>query len=161
MPDQNESFKISVRPATAGDDEFLFRVYADTREEEFAVLGWDRAQLDAFLKMQFMMRRQSYAMQTPGAEAFVAEVDGQAAATFITDRRAGMIDLVDIAVSRGMRRRGIASRLLERLKDEGLPIELNVEVLNDTAIRLYEKFGFEEIESGDVYKTMRWTPCER
>jgi len=150
MGDSEGPQNIAIRPATANDDEFLFQIYAETRAAEFAVLGWEAAQLDAFLKMQFMMRRQSYAMQTPEAETFIAEIDGRPAATFITDRRDGMIELVDIAVSRKMRKRGIAASLVQRLMDERLPIDLSVKNLNEPAVRLYEKLGFRETDSGDV-----------
>jgi ribosomal protein S18 acetylase RimI-like enzyme len=158
MGDIAGSQNIAVRQATADDEEFLFRIYAETRAAAFSVLGWEAAQLDAFLKMQFMMRCRSYAMQTPGAETFIAEIDGRPAATFITDRREGAIELVDIAVSLEMRKRGLASGLLERIMDERLPIDLTVENHNAPAMRLYEKLGFRETGAGDVYKKMRWTP---
>ncbi len=158
MASGQELLKIEIRPAAGDDDGFLFRIYAETRADEFAVLGWDTAQLDAFLRMQFMMRRRSYAMQLPGAETFIAEAEGRPAGAFITDHRPDAIELVDIAVSREARRCGIAGRIIGTLMDEGLPIDLSVEVSNDPAIRLYEKLGFRETALGDVYRTMRWTP---
>ena len=161
MDDEKTLPKLDIRCAIPEDDEFLFRVYAETRAEEFAVLGWESAQLDAFLKTQFTMRRLSYSIQSPGAETFIAEADGRPAATFITHRRDRAIELVDIAVSSDMRKHGIATEIIELLMAERLPIELNVEVMNEFAIALYGKLGFRETESGDVYKKMRWTPSEQ
>ena len=63
-----EAGTVVIRPATASDDEFLYAVYAATRSDEFASLGWPPEQLEAFLKMQFEMQRRSYALQFPGAE---------------------------------------------------------------------------------------------
>ena len=44
---------ITLRPIGPDDEAFLYRVYASTREEELAPLGWNEAQKTAFLRMQF------------------------------------------------------------------------------------------------------------
>jgi hypothetical protein len=44
---------VALRPVEPGDEEFLYRVYASTREEELAQTGWDEAQKAEFLRMQF------------------------------------------------------------------------------------------------------------
>ncbi len=44
---------ISLRPITAEDVDFLYRVYASTRADEMKLVDWDDAQKRAFLEMQF------------------------------------------------------------------------------------------------------------
>jgi len=56
--------------------------------------------------------------------------------------------VMNVAVDPGFQRRGIATRLLERLfeltdDDDGRGYTLEVRVSNKDAIRLYEKLGFE------------------
>jgi len=53
--------------------------------------------------------------------------------------------LMNVAVAPEHRRAGIASRLIDRLVDEGggaLPFTLEVRVSNQTAIAMYERLGF-------------------
>ena len=45
--------EITLRCIAPEDEPFLYRVYAGTREEELAPLGWDEAQKNEFLRMQF------------------------------------------------------------------------------------------------------------
>jgi len=57
---------IDLRAATASDEPFLFALYASTREHELAAWGWEPAQRDAFLRMQWMA--QSH-VRVPGVAA--------------------------------------------------------------------------------------------
>ena len=43
---------IGLRPATANDDDFLYRVYESAREEEFRHIDWEANQKAALLAMQ-------------------------------------------------------------------------------------------------------------
>ena len=58
---------ISLRPIGPEDEAFLYRVYASTRADELAPLGWDEAQQTAFLRMQFAAQHQYYHAQFPNA----------------------------------------------------------------------------------------------
>ena len=51
---------VTLRPITAKDSDFLYRVYASTREDELAPLGWDAAQKASFLEMQFAAQHKFY-----------------------------------------------------------------------------------------------------
>ena len=59
---------IGLRPATAADEPFLYRVYASTREDELRLVDWDDDQKAAFLTMQFSAQRSSYRQQFPGQD---------------------------------------------------------------------------------------------
>ena len=41
----------TFRPIAPEDEDFLYRVYASTREDELALLDWDDDQKESFLKM--------------------------------------------------------------------------------------------------------------
>ena len=63
----------------------------------------------------------------------------------ICARYADVWHLMNVAVSSGLRRQGIASRLLERLFEEAGPdarYTLEVRTSNGPAIAMYQRFGF-------------------
>ena len=62
---------IALRPIGPDDLEFLFRVYASTRAAEMAVVPWDEAQKEAFLRMQFAAQDSYYHANFPSAYALV------------------------------------------------------------------------------------------
>src|SRR5205823_13362995 len=52
--------RITLRPASPEDQDFLFRLYAGTRQEELAPFGWPPAQQEMFLRMQFSAQQRWY-----------------------------------------------------------------------------------------------------
>ncbi len=152
---------ISLREAADGDAEFLFNAYRSTRAAEVAMFGWDEAQQDAFLRMQFEMQRRSFAMQAPNAVTSLIICDSEAAGRLIVDRKEDTISLTDIIVLPGFRRRGIAAYLIRQLQmeadEKGVPLDLNVDKANAAAIALYSKLGFESIGESEFDLSMRWS----
>ena len=65
-----------LQPVRPEDEPFLFELYASTRGDEMALVGWDKAQQEAFLRMQFNAQRSSYAMQFPNADYRIIAHDG-------------------------------------------------------------------------------------
>ena len=59
---------VALRPECAGDEAFLFTVYAGTREDEMALTGWDATTRNRFLEFQFRAMRQGYVSMFPNAE---------------------------------------------------------------------------------------------
>lgn len=149
--------KIVIRESVSADTPFFEKLYFETRKNEFAQLGWDAPQLEALLKMQFNTQTQGYRMQFPDARDFVIEADNEAVGRLITTNE---IRLVDIAVLPDSRNRGIGSFVLGRLLEDAeireKTIYLQVLKTNIAAIRLYERFGFEETGESDLYLLMQW-----
>lgn len=154
---ENGDVNISLREVSTADDQFLFEVYASTRAEEFANVGWDENQMVAFLKMQFMMRERTY----PRVDNRIVVVDGRDGGRILVDRNEKEILLVDIALLPEYRNTGIGSRLIKDLLSEanesGKPVRLHV-LQTSPAARLYEKLGFHRSGGDDVYFEMTWTP---
>src|SRR5437762_12789257 len=69
---------ISFRDVTSDDDEFLVRVYASVRQAELALTGWDAAQCDAFIRLQFAAQQIHYRTHYPTGVHQLILLDGQA-----------------------------------------------------------------------------------
>lgn len=152
---------ITLRPITPEDEEFLYRVYASTREEELAVLDWDETQGEAFLRMQFNAQHTYYVHQFGQAAFDLILLDGEPIGRLYVDRRADEIRIIDIALLTEYRRQGIGSRLMKGILVEaesaGLPVRIHVEQ-NNPALGLYTRLGFERIGDEGVYYLMEWRP---
>jgi GNAT superfamily N-acetyltransferase len=152
--------ELKLRPATPKDEPFLLEVYASTRIDELAGLGWSDDQTRAFIKMQFTARERTY----PRVDDRIIILDGRPAGRMLVDRNEAEILLRDIALLREFRNAGIGSRLIHDLMKEaaaaGKPIKLHV-VSSSPAVRLYERLGFHRSndESEVAYLEMKWVPA--
>ena len=153
---------VELLPVAAGDREFLYRVYASTREEELAVVPWDDTQKDAFLRMQSEAQDQWYREQYPQATFEVIVVDGEPAGRLYLNRGNAEIRIVDIALLPDHRRNGVGTSLLRDLLVEadaaGKRVSIHVERLNP-ALRLYERHGFSVAEDKGVYLFLERPPA--
>ena len=154
---------ITLRPITFEDEPFLYRVYADTREDELSPLGWDETQKDSFLRMQFNAQHGFYQEQFPAADFDIILAGDQPIGRLYVDRRDDAIRIVDIALLLEHRNAGIGSALLRDLLTEAAatsrPVRIHVERFNP-ALRLYERLGFTQVSDNGVYYLMEWSPDE-
>jgi ribosomal-protein-alanine N-acetyltransferase len=85
-------------------------------------------------------------LSKPSGICLAAVVDGRLAGYLICSRYDTVWHLMNVAVDSGVRRHGIASRLMDHLFETAdRPHEqytLEVRESNDAAIALYERFGF-------------------
>jgi GNAT superfamily N-acetyltransferase len=145
------------RPASPGDDDFQFRVYAASRAEEITAWGWPPAQQDGFLRMQFRARAQSYAAAYPDGAHSILLYSGAPAGTAIIWRGASEFRLVDIALLPEFRNRGLGtlwiSRLIREAAAAAVPLRLNV-LYGNRAAFLYRRLGFVAKSDGGMYIEM-------
>lgn len=136
---------VSLRPVLPEDEPFLFRLYASTREEELEAFGWDEADKEAFLELQFKAHQHHYAAISPEADEKIILLDDQPAGNLIVIRTQKEIRLADIALLPEDRNQGVGSNLIrdlaEEAKDMRLPLSLHVVKFN-RAIDLYLRLGF-------------------
>lgn len=141
---------FTLRPFSGEDQNFLFKLYADTRQEEVSSFGWAAAQQETFLRMQFNAQQGWYRMAYPGADHQLILVDNEPAGRIMVFREQGANRLVDIALLSAFRGSGIGGQLLRELIDQsgkdGLAVRLQVHKTN-RARHLYQRSGF--IETGD------------
>jgi ribosomal protein S18 acetylase RimI-like enzyme len=152
---------IALRPAHDADHGFLAHVYASTRAEELALVGFSAEQQAAFLAQQFEAQHAHYANHFPGASHDIVLVDGEAAGRLIVDRREHEIRIVDLALLPAQRSRGVGGRLLRAIIDEadaaGVAVSFHVERSN-RAMRLYERLGFTTVSDDGVYLLVQHAP---
>jgi GNAT superfamily N-acetyltransferase len=151
---------LTLRPITPDDQDFLYHVYASTREEELAQADWNEAQKTAFLQQQFNAQHQYYQANYPNAQFQIVELAGAPIGRLYVDRWADQIRIIDIALLPEYRGRGVGAQLLEAILDEGrrihLPVTIHVERFNP-ALHWYERLGFQVVEDKGVYLFLKWT----
>lgn len=154
---KDETVQFSLRPAQPDDEPFLSELYSSTRNEEVSAFGWNAAQKEMFLKLQFTAQRQHYQMAYPDAEDRIILLEDRPAGRILVSRAEQEILLVDIALLPEHRGRGIGAALIRELTYEvaakGAPVRLHVEKHNRAA-RLYDRLGFTVIGDTGVYYEM-------
>jgi ribosomal protein S18 acetylase RimI-like enzyme len=151
----------TLRPVSEEDREFLYLVYASTRQEELSVVDWDEAQKKQFLCQQFDAQDRYYCENYPGAEFQVIEFNGVQAGRLYLHRRPGEIRIMDIALLPAFRGKGLGTFLLGEILTEGeraeIPVTIHVERFNP-ALRLYQRLGFSLAEDRGVYWLLERRP---
>jgi ribosomal protein S18 acetylase RimI-like enzyme len=152
---------ISLRPTTADDEDFLLQLYASTRSHELAVLAGDEQQKFFFVRMQYLAQRQHYLMSYPAASSSIILMNGAPAGRVIINRGESELTLVDISLMPEQRGLGIGTQLLTELLNEAAaaskPVRLHV-LQSNPAKKLYERLGFEVVNTDQVYCEMISSP---
>ena len=153
---------LTIRPVTPEDEDFLYRVYTTTREEELAVTGWSEVQKEEFLKQQFSAQHSFYQEHFREAEFHIILLNDEPIGRLYLDRRQEEFRLIDLALLPEHRGQGIGTFFLKDVLDQarqaGLPVRIHVEHFNP-ALRLYTRLGFRQIDENGVYHLMEWSPC--
>jgi ribosomal protein S18 acetylase RimI-like enzyme len=152
---------ITFRPITDDDLDFLYRVYASTREAELALTDWSDSQKEEFLKMQFNAQHSHYQKHYPKAAFQVILLNNEPIGRLYLERMEKEFRLIDIALLPVHRNKGIGTGLIMNIMEEAAqeqkPVRIHVEEFNP-AIRLYERLKFNKIEMRGVYWFMEWKP---
>jgi ribosomal protein S18 acetylase RimI-like enzyme len=153
---------VTLRPVEAGDEHFLLRVYAGTREEELAPVPWSAEEKAAFVAQQFAAQTTHYAGHYTGMSGDVILLGGVPAGRLLVARWAEEIRIVDISILPEFRGRGAGGVLLRKLMAEaaaaGKRVSIHVERTN-RALGLYEGLGFRPEGEHGVYLRMEWAPA--
>ncbi|HEX7678929.1 MAG TPA: GNAT family N-acetyltransferase [Thermoanaerobaculia bacterium] len=156
----NES-GITLRPATDADYAFMRQLYGATRAEEMEHFPFDEAQRSIFLDQQFAAQFEHYSIHYPTCERNIVERDGTPIGRLWIDEWRDQIRIVDIGLTPECRGLGIGSGLLHEVLRRGTAagkaVTIHVEAYNP-ALRLYQRLGFEKVDTNGVYFLMRWSP---
>jgi ribosomal protein S18 acetylase RimI-like enzyme len=151
---------IRLRPRRDDDRPFLATLYASTRQQEMAMIDWTDDQKRAFLQWQFDAQTVHYDEHYVGADFLVIEQDGVPIGRLYIDRREDEIEVIDIALLPECRGSGLGSCLLHDVLREaeqsGKRVMIYVENFNP-ARRLYDRLGFQHLDTNGVYHMMKWT----
>ena len=152
---------ITFKPRENSDEEFLLSLYSSTREEELQFVQWIPEQKNNFLSMQFRAQSEHYRNAYPDMHYSIIFIDGERAGRIITAQLHDEIRLIDVALLSSFRGIGIGTRLMNRVLELAgtlhLPVRLHVEAFNP-ARHLYERLGFREIWTDNVYIRMEANP---
>jgi ribosomal protein S18 acetylase RimI-like enzyme len=153
---------VRLRPVEEADRAFLVGLYASTREEELAQVGWDEPLKRAFVEQQFSAQDAHYRANYPGASLDVIEVEGAPAGRLYVHRGPSDIRIMDIALAPPFRGRGIGTALLQELMEEAdasrRKLSIHVE-MNNPARSLYDRLGFRPAGEHGVYVLMERPPA--
>lgn len=151
--------EIAFRPETDQDREFLFRLYAGTREEEMKLVDWTDEQKEAFLRQQFEAQTAHYRKNYLGAEYWIILRSGAPIGRLYLHQSPGDLRIMDIALVPNHRGSGIGGGLLRDIQQKaaaaGSAVSIHVEQFNP-ALRLYERLGFRRIGEHGVYYLLEW-----
>ena len=152
---------ISLRPASLEDEPFLRQLFATTRADELAFMGWNENQKEGFIAMQFSAQSRQYAMSYPQANHRIILSEENPIGRMMVDSMDAAILLVDIALLPEYRNAGIGTDLIQDLLKEaaaaGKAVRLHV-LASSPAMRLYERLGFSQIGPDTAYLEMMWVP---
>jgi ribosomal protein S18 acetylase RimI-like enzyme len=154
---------VTLRSSQPEDQEFLFAVYASTRDEELSLWGWDDNQKREFLELQFRAQGQQYSLCYPQADSSVILLDDYPVGRLLFDRNGTDIMLVDIAVLPEYQNRSIGTKVIQLVLQEANGAQRNVALhvrRENRAARLYERLGFTVVNDDGVYLEMKCSPGE-
>jgi ribosomal protein S18 acetylase RimI-like enzyme len=155
------SDNVTLRPVVADDENLLLELYASTRMLELAATGWDPAQQEAFVRMQFSAQREYYATRYPQGEHQIIILEGQPVGRLYTAETEDEIRILDVTVLPARRSAGIGSRLIEdllaRAQKAIKPVRIYVETYN-RSLGLFERMGFTKIEEDGLNVLLEWRP---
>lgn len=152
---------VTLRPASAADEPFLFALFASTREEELAPTGWDRTTRDQFLRSQFAARQKAYADMFPDAQAEIFVQQQHPIGSWILRTSPQELHLIDFALLPAHRDQGVGTALLTRLQINASAHHQSIRLAVlpwERAIHLYQRLGFQKTEQAGTHEIMCWTP---
>ena len=155
--------QVSFRPVQDSDRDFLFGLYASTRDwERQAVTTWTDADWQDFLTRQFSAQDRAYRMNFPGANFTVIQMGGADIGRLYADRQDDCLRIIELTIAPQWRGRGIGTDILRALMNEAhggkVPVRLSVEK-QSPAIRLYARHGFGAINDLGHHVEMEWRPA--
>lgn len=143
--------KVTLRPESEGDEAFLFKLYASTREDLSFLKG---AQRFALLMMQFAAHERHYKASFPKADRKIILKEEKPIGRITSMKTESEIHLIDIALLPEHRGAGIGSTLIQGILSEasekGLPVRLSV-LKGCRAQRLYQRMSFLVVEESELY----------
>lgn len=166
--------QVTLRDAMPDDEAFLSALYTSNRLGEFVMHGWDVAQVEGLLQMQFSAQRRAYTLQYPEASHFIVLLDGQPVGQMWIDgvsplnpsphpanRPTSPVHLIDISLLPANQNQGIGTQLIRELQCaagmQGRSVTLHAQTASP-AVRLYQSLEFQLAGQDEMYCKMIWTP---
>jgi ribosomal protein S18 acetylase RimI-like enzyme len=150
---------IALREVRSDDEELLVRLYGSVRQAELALTGWDAAQCEAFIRMQFAAQQLHYRTHYPTGVHQIIELGQVAVGRIYWANLKDELHFIDITILPEYRNRGIGTpilkRHLEQAASEGKPARIYVESFNPS-LRLFERLGFTCAKADGYLLLLEW-----
>ena len=159
--------RLSLRPETDEDTEFLYTAYASTRADEMQFAksnGWTDEQVEDFLRTQFKYQLTDYRRTYDTSRFFIIMLDDTPIGRFYVVERPDKLNFADIIVLPEYQKQGIGRYYMDGLLEEGRQKNklVSLHVYSDSWVRqLYERLGFIELDDNQVHTYMEWYPDGR
>lgn len=154
--------QITMRPKGPEDEQFLYELYASTREEELSIIDWSEQEREKFLRMQFGAQSGHYALNFPDAEYLIILHDERPIGRLMVYRAEKEHHFLEIGFLTEYRGRGLGSAIITGLMDEcrreNKPAWFHVEKINGKAMKLYQRLGFVFTSEIPTHFKMGWHP---
>jgi len=151
--------RVTFRHVAESDTPFLRALYASTRQDEMEMLPWTAEQKKEFLDWQFEAQTKYY-FDMDDEDFMVVDLDGSPIGRLYLVRSEKEIEIIDIALMPELRRQGLGRQLLQEVLDEAARdrkvVTIYVEHFNP-ARHLYDRLGFQHIDTNGVYHIMKWS----
>lgn len=149
----------ALRPVQEDDEQLLLEIYASSRADEMALVPWDKATQDAFLRSQFSAQRTHYLKYFPHAAHHMILVNEQAVGRLYVDRSQDKIHILDVTLLPQRRGHGIGTQILLDLMKEAehknQSCSIYVESFN-RSLGLFQRLGFVKTDESGVSWLMEW-----
>lgn len=151
-----------LRGRAESDLPFLRELYARTREEELRQVPWTERQKREFLDDQFSKQHAHYLAHYPTAQWWVLTWSEEPVGRLYLEQTARDLRVMDVSLLAAHRGRGLGGAIMRALLRHAaaadLPVTLHVEPFNP-ALRLYQRLGFERVETRGIYYFMQRLPA--
>ena len=149
----------TLLPVREEDEALLLEIYSSTRAEEMALVPWDVATKDAFLRSQFSAQQKHYRSYFPQAAHNMILAEGRPVGRLYVDRRETAIHILDVTLLTEARGRGIGTQiLLDLMKEadlENKSCSVYVESFN-RSLGLFQRLEFVKANEDGVLWLMEW-----
>lgn len=151
---------VSFRPVEAQDEQLLLDLYASTRAQELALTGWDQAQQELFVGMQYRAQQAHYTSHYPKAQHVVILVKDQAIGRVYVADKGDEIRILDMTILPDHRNLGIGTGILRGAMKESDQLQrcLTINVERDNpSLALFDRLGFQPAEDDGYRYLMRYS----
>jgi GNAT superfamily N-acetyltransferase len=152
--------RISLKPASPEDSEFLLLLKASTLPE-LGMLGMDIDQFRSIVRIQVAAQEQEYWRSYPGSAHMIVETSGTRAGRIWVDRGEIEIRIIDISILPEFRRTGIGTLLYGSLIAEAettrKKLRCSVSRFNMISLQFHERLGFAVVSAGEMDLELEWT----
>jgi ribosomal protein S18 acetylase RimI-like enzyme len=156
----NGAHNISLKPAEPEHEEFLFRVFKETRPDLMYIYNISKDEGDKIIHQQFIIEQQQLMNMYPNAEfkviIFKEELIGRLYINYGQESQ----HIIELGILEKYREMGIGKKvmtnIIEEAVQEGKNITLKAAWYNSFAIFLFKKLGFELIKNGEVFYDMQY-----